>query len=660
MKRRDFLDRSRQLAVGFGALHVGLGSRILADEVTLGNDSIAATWVTTAGAFRPARLSDVLNRTSLPVPAEAFTLTFADRTTLRASQMRVTSAPRTEALQGNPQASRMAERFPGRQVTMTLQDASGRIEAVWRGILRDGSTYIRQEISLRALGAEIPLREVSMLDFNAPMGMTPGLVRGTPIVIGNAYFALEHPLANNSVDGDRVRGRLTRTLPLRPGTTLDFSSVVGVAHRGQMRRDFLAYLERERAHPYRTFLHYNSWYDIGYFSKYSEADALAVIDAFGTELHQKRGVTLDSFLFDDGWDDSKTLWRFNSGFPDGFAKLNAATRKYGAGPGVWMSPWGGYGKPHEERVAYGKAQGFETNADGFALSGPVYYKRFRDTCMDMIRSYGVNQFKFDGTGESTNTFAGSAFDSDFDAAIHLIAELRAEKPDLYVNLTTGTYPSPFWLRYADSIWRGGDDHDFAGIGSSRQRWITYRDSDTYDHVVRAGALFPLNALMLHGLIYAKQARSLMADPQNDFTSEVRDYFGTGTQLQEMYVTPSLLSQANWDTIAECAKWSRANAATLVDTHWVGGDPQRLQPYGWASWSPRKGILTLRNPGNVVQSIVIDVEQAFELPPSAPRHYSAKSPWIQDRRMAPISFHAGEERKLRLEPYEVMTLEMVAR
>lgn len=325
-----------------------------------------------------------------------------------------------------------------------------------------------------------------------------------------------------------------------------------------------------------------------------------------------------------------------------------------------MSPWGGYGKPHEERVAYGKAQGFETNADGFALSGPVYYKRFRDTCMDMIRNYGINQFKFDGTGESTNTFAGSPFDSDFDAAIHLIEELRAEKPDLYVNLTTGTYPSPFWLRYADSIWRGGDDHDFAGIGSSRQRWITYRDSDTYDHVVRAGALFPLNALMLHGLIYAKQARSLMTDPKNDFPSEVRDYFGTGTQLQEMYITPSLLSQANWDTIAECAKWSRANAVTLVDTHWVGGDPQRLEPYGWASWSPRKGILTLRNPANVAQSIAIDLGRAFELPPSAPRQFSATSPWLQDRRKPPIRFRAGEEHKLRLEPYEVMTLEMVPR
>jgi hypothetical protein len=279
--------------------------------------------------------------------------------------------------------------------------------------------------------------------------------------------------------------------------------------------------------------------------------------------------------------------------------------------------------------------------------------------MEMIRRYGVNQFKFDGTGESTNTFAGSQFDSDFDAAIHLIGELRAEKPDLYVNLTTGTYPSPFWLRYADSIWRGGEDHDFAGIGSSRQRWITYRDSDTYDHVVRAGALFPLNALMLHGLIYARQAHNLMTDPNGDFSSEVRDYFGSGTQLQEMYITPSLLSQANWNTIAECAKWSRANSDTLVDTHWVGGDPQRLQPYGWASWSPRKGILTLRNPGTVAQNIGVDIERAFELPPSAPRQYSGTSPWTRVRDRTPIAFRAGEERRISLDPYEVLTLEMKA-
>ena len=95
------------------------------------------------------------------------------------------------------------------------------------------------------------------------------------------------------------------------------------------------------------------------------------------------------------------------------------------------------------------------------------------------------------------------FDSDFAAAIYLIGELRALKPDLYINLTTGTYPSPFWLRYADSIWRGGEDHDFLGVGPKREQWITYRDADTYEHVVLRGPLYPLNSLMLHGIIYAK-------------------------------------------------------------------------------------------------------------------------------------------------------------
>ena len=171
------------------------------------------------------------------------------------------------------------------------------------------------------------------------------------------------------------------------------------------------------------------------------------------------------------------------------------------------------------------------------------------------------------------------------------------KPDLYINLTTGTYPSPFWLRYADSIWRGGEDHDFLGVGPRREQWITYRDADTYEHVVLSGPLFPLNSLMLHGIIYARHAKNLDTDPQSDFKNEVRDYFGNGTQLQEMYVTPSLLSNADWDNLAEAAKWSRDNADVLVDTHWIGGDPAQLEVYGWASWNPRKAILVLRNPSD---------------------------------------------------------------
>ena len=101
-------------------------------------------------------------------------------------------------------------------------------------------------------------------------------------------------------------------------------------------------------------------------------------------------------------------------------------------------------------MPFGKAAGYEIVADGYALSVPKYYAAFRDVCMDMIHKYGVNQFKFDGTGNVDSVFPGSRFDSDFAAAIHLIGELRTAKPDIFINLTTGTWPSPFWLMYADS------------------------------------------------------------------------------------------------------------------------------------------------------------------------------------------------------------------
>jgi hypothetical protein len=650
--RRQFVELGTALGAA-GLLGARLGGH--ADVLTVDNGVIAATWSTTGGVLRAREVSDRSSGGRLTLPELVFGLVLADGSRLDASQMHIAATPATENVSALPHAARLAERFPGKRLTVVLEDPNHRLQATWRAELRDGSRYVRQEIALRAVGAPLPVREIVLVDMHARGAQVSGSVKGSPVTIGQWFVGFEHPLSQSTVNGDNVRCVLPRELPLRPESPFTVSSVIGVARPGQMRRDFLAYVERERAHPYRTFLHYNSWYDIGYFSQYSEAEAIGAIQAFGEQLVRQRGVVLDSFLFDDGWDDPQTLWGFNAGFPDGFRHLRAAATEFSAAPGVWMSPWGGYGDPKKRRLEFGQQQGFETNEGGFALSGPKYYARFRDTCFRMIREYGVNQFKFDGTGNAARAFPGSAFDSDFDAAIHLIEELRAEKPDLYVNLTTGTYPSPFWLRYADSIWRGGEDHDFAGIGSDRQQWITYRDGATYENVVRRGTLYPLNALMLHGLVYARHAKKLETDAHRDFADEVHTYFAAGTQLQEMYVTPTL-SNTQWALLAEAAKWSRHNAATLVDTHWLGGDPRNLDVYGWASWSPARGIVTLRNPSAEQKRFAVDVQQAFELPPGAPRQYAARSPWFRDSGRKPLQLRAGSEHAVLLAPFEVLTLE----
>ncbi|HEX3822070.1 MAG TPA: enterotoxin [Candidatus Sulfotelmatobacter sp.] len=623
--------------------------------LTLSNEALAATWSVREGGLRLESITNRFTGETLTINITPFELVPKEGPVLSSMDFKLAAPPVIEPITNPASSSRAADRVPGQQIRAELDTAN--LHITWKALLREGTNYVRQEIMIRTEQQPAALSRIILVNASLPGAIVSGQVKGSPVTAGTWFAGFEHPLSECRVRAGRVTCWLDRELPLQAGKAVAYSSVIGVTHPGQMRRDFLRYIELERAHPYRTFLHYNSWYDLGYFDRYNEHDAVAVVNAFGDQLTKQRGVKLDSFLFDDGWDDPSTLWHFNPGFPNGLTKVSEAAAKFNAAPGIWFSPWGGYDGPKEKRLASAKAQGFETNEGGFALSGPKYYRYFRDACFEMIDKYGVNQFKFDGTGNANEVIEGSEFDSDFDAAIHLIGELRAKKPDIYINLTTGTYPSPFWLLYADSIWRGGEDHSFAGVGTNRQRWITYRDSQLYRRVVEDGPLFPINSLMLHGMIYARYAQRLGDDPGHDFADEVHDYFGTGTQLQEMYITPTLLSSQDWDVLAEAAKWSRENAATLKDTHWIGGDPARLEVYGWAAWSDEKGIVTLRNPSDKPQKFIASVAALLELPAQEEREFTAHNPWKDTAPNNPLTFAAGPERTFHLKPFEVLTLEL---
>jgi hypothetical protein len=630
------------------------------DNLSLSSQALSAKWTVHDGALHWQGLTNRLTGESLRFESSPFELVPNEGQTLRAADFKIVAGPLIEDAPTSSVSPKAADRMPGRQIRIELEDSKATIRVTWKALLRDDANYIREEITLHALQQPLPVTQIFLVDAIAPDAIVSGQVKGSPVTAGSWFFGFEHPLSECRARANRASCWLSRELPLQPGKSVTYSAVFGVTHHSQLRRDFLKYVELERAHPYRTFLHYNSWYDLGAGQRFSEQDAVSAVQTFGEQLTRQRGVKLDNFLFDDGWDDPKTLWKFNSGFPDGLTKVSQTAAKYGAAPGIWFSPWGGYEEAKVQRLAAARARGFETNEGGFALSGPKYYRYFRDACLEMIDKYGVNQFKFDGTGNANEVIAGSEFDSDFDAAIHLIGELRAKKPDIYINLTTGTYPSPFWLLYADSIWRGGEDHSFAGVGTDRQRWITYRDSQTYLRVVEAGPLFPVNSLMLHGLVFARYAERLGSDPAYDFADEVHSYFSTGTQLQEMYITPSLLSARDWDVLAEAEKWSRDNAATLKDSHWIGGDPARLEVYGWAAWSPEKAIVTLRNPSDRAQDFTGSLSSMLELTEGSAANFSAHSPWKNGAGESASSFtiSAREQHTFHLQPFQVLTLELV--
>jgi hypothetical protein len=79
-------------------------------------------------------------------------------------------------------------------------------------------------------------------------------------------------------------------------------------------------------------------------------------------------------------------------------------------------------------------------------------------------------------------------------------------------------------------------------------------------------------------------------------------------------------------------------------------------YGWASWTPDKAIVTLRNPSDKAQDFQLDAGQAFELPPTAERRFRAHSPWKDEAGMSEVRLQAGVLHTFHLAPFQVLTLE----
>jgi hypothetical protein len=211
----------------------------------------------------------------------------------RASDLLITGSAKLDHDSPNPAAARASDRLPGVTIHYSLADPAGRYQADWALTLRQGSSYIRQILTVTAESKPLPLSGLAMIDIHALGIAVAGTVKGSPLTTGNFFLGFESPLSESSVVGDRGVSELHSGVPIGAGQSVQFSSVVGLADAGQMRRAFLTYLERERAHPYRTFLHYNSWFDIGFFNPYTQQEALNRIHAFGDELNKKRGVTLD-------------------------------------------------------------------------------------------------------------------------------------------------------------------------------------------------------------------------------------------------------------------------------------------------------------------------------------------------------------------------------
>jgi len=591
--------------------------------------------------------------------APIFELELKDGTVINSADFEMSSSLKIVNIKGNSGAVKLSEKENGKEILAGFSNVKYGIRLRWEAILKDNSNYIRQVLTFNSVTDSLRIRKLKLIKLPVGSGLRPsGIVDGSPIVSKDFFAACESPISKYDTNDGWVSGYIDRQEPTQELTA---STVWGVALQGQLRRAFLYYLERERAVPYRQMLHYNSWYDLSWADrKLTEAGCLDRIQAFGDSLTARRHISLNAFLFDDGWDDNQTLWQISkTNFPAGFDNMKTLADKYGASLGVWMSPWGGYEQAKEQRLQYGRKQNppFETNSHGFSLSGTVYSNRFKNAAAGFVNKYGISMFKFDGVGAGDkSTGATPEYQTDMESLLNLVSTLRGVKPDLYFSLTIGTWPSPFWLKYGDVIWRNGWDTNTEGQGDNRQQWLNYRDGEVYKNVVQRASLYPLSSLMYHGICIADNGAPAKFDMNDkDISDEIWSFFGSGTSLQELYINPHKLNTANWNCLAAAIKWARRNEDIMPDTHWVGGDPSKGDIYGFASWSPKKAILTLRNPSNKAKTFLVDTRKVFELPLNSKPAYLFYNAKLCSRETKNPLFK-GATYAVTLEPFEVMVLD----
>ena len=627
-----------------------------ARNFTLANDLLQASYSMVDGTLR----FNGCKAMDLMPSADLFRIRLADCSEFASSDMKLVSVT-TETYNADPNAAKGSERFNGKGIKAVFTRGDMRVE--WRAVLRDGSHYLRTEMSITSD------KDVKM-DHIVPMiyAVDNRKAKSAPVVVGNTrgavllsdklFAGLETPMGVNTNNVDaadianinnrdvvRMEGNWVRHTTLKAGKTWTVSSVVGLVAKGQPRRSFLAYSERERAAAWHPMTIYNSWYELNidrnnapgnrgiydpndkqnirgdYTGNMTAAQCEDVVSHWKTRFYDVYGKTPVAYVFDDGWDAYGT-WTFNPNFPNGFKEVDRMAREMGAGIGAWLGPVGGYGASGEYRRSYWKGRG------GMQLSNPTYYDYFVKCSSDMIDKYDFRFFKYDGISAQFSAVGPDMTDAGLENCEGIISienDVRKKRKDIFYNTTVGTWASPFWFHVSDAVWRQEGDFGKTGVGDDREQWITYRDRLVYQNFVDRSPICPINTLMTHGMILTRFGDVSKTMDYDGIVREMRCAFGCGSSMVELYTDYKLLDEIKnrageqgtlWRQLADCMDWQQRNADVLPDIHWVGGNPwdgKQAHVYGWASWNGKKTTLTLRNPDTKAQTLTTTLRRVFDIP-----------------------------------------------
>jgi len=564
--------------------------------------------------------------------------------------------------------------FRGRQTRLALQ-------LIYQ--LEPEAFYVRRKVALRdTVGGRHFLQRfwplVASLQGDVTLAHEGGF--GQPIAIltsqAGGFVGVEYPAAENIVMPGLDSGGIL-SCSHEMGEIVDTAwvesewVVQGITPNTHVKLWFMEYVSRIRVTPVRPYTLYNSWYDLR-SPEYSsdprtvmnEQNVMRTVTRLRQSMVDKYGISLDAFVLDDGWDVYRSDWVLRSSeFPVGLRSISYPLQSMGTNLGLWMGPSGGYSH-RDWRVGWMGEQGYEVVGDELCLGGAKYRELFKTRVLDFVKTEGVRYFKWDGIqfscsepdhGHPVGIYSRRAI---LNTLIDIGRDVRAAQPEIFLNTTSGTWLSPWWVKYSNQIWMDGQDYGYAEVPSisMRDAAMTYRDYVLYEDFHLKNLWFPMANLMTHGIIKGSLERlGGEDDPLEKFTDDVVLYLARGVSMWELYVSPDILSDGEWNALAQGMKWAKDRFSLLAQTEMVGGNPKKREPYAYVHFKGRRGIIAARNPFVAPASMAVHLDPGAGLDPNAAglvleRVYPTR--WI-----SPKLYFAEDSVTVDLDGYETAVYEL---
>lgn len=456
------------------------------------------------------------------------------------------------------------------------------------------------------------------------------LEMGQPVYVDSLFFGLEFPISYNKIEngGVTVRFYSGKTLSelFKDGSYTSYDCVIGVAEGNlfaQVQKAFFEYIALI-SKPAKLRRQYNSWYDhMLNITNANLTESFLEIEKAMTGVGEK---ALDSYVADDGWNDySKGFWCFNSKFPDELYPMRELSEALGSKFGLWIGPRGGYTKDTVKFAGHIQKAGngyVNKKANDICVASKRYVDKVGELMLDYQQRFHLNYWKLDGFAQfpckdkkhdhMVGGFNNMYYYADtWEKWITLFQKMnKAGGNDYWLNLTSYTPPSAWFLKYVNCLWmQVSNDVGFVGKKgqvTDKDRMLTYRDDRYYDFYRERQFQVPGSRLYNHDPIYGNEAKVKLSD------DEFRDYLFTmavrGTQFWELYYSYNMMNTAKWRINYSVLRFMEDNIDVLSKSVIFGSKPADEKVYGYSCFKDFEGIIGIRNASSKPAEYILRLDE----------------------------------------------------